>query len=220
MYFIAAKNADGKYYIEEIQNDWHQSIDCFEPIDAINGELLVYDDKGAKYHVGPNKKLKKKTLFGKIKIVQVGHWDFKLDEPFLISLNENNSDELRSLLVAYAFNKKIDLPRKDTDLEDLVAQIILETIRAKMPKPIREAHTHCINNKAEVMQSNLCGCFYCLETFTPDKVQEWVSGKRNAICPFCEMDTVLGDKSGFPITESFLRRMNQQWFQGDTINFS
>lgn len=37
MYFIAAKDPDDKYYIEQIENDWHDAVDGFEPIDIING---------------------------------------------------------------------------------------------------------------------------------------------------------------------------------------
>jgi hypothetical protein len=91
----------------------------------------------------------------------------------------------------------------------------LTEVLSAMPVRIREAHAHCINNKDEITNSTLCGCFYCTQTFTPNEIEEWVSGGRNAICPYCGMDAVLGDKSGYPINNQFLTEMNLYWFQGD-----
>ena len=59
MYFIAAKDTDNKYYIEQIENDWHDAVDGFEPIDAISGEILIYDHTGHKFTVGPEKEFKR-----------------------------------------------------------------------------------------------------------------------------------------------------------------
>jgi hypothetical protein len=33
-----------------------------------------------------------------------------------------------------------------------------------------------------------------------------------ALCPYCYTDSVLGDASGYPITEEFLKEMNKRWF--------
>ncbi len=33
-----------------------------------------------------------------------------------------------------------------------------------------------------------------------------------ALCPYCGIDSVLGDNEGFPITQEFLRTMNNEWF--------
>ena len=35
---------------------------------------------------------------------------------------------------------------------------------------------------------------------------------QTAICPFCGIDSVIGDRSGVPITKEFLSGMNQVWF--------
>jgi acetone carboxylase gamma subunit len=37
-----------------------------------------------------------------------------------------------------------------------------------------------------------------------------------ALCPYCGIDSVIGDKSGFPITKEFLEKMYQHWFGTST----
>jgi len=54
-----------------------------------------------------------------------------------------------------------------------------------------------------------------LETYPPSAVIEWIedSDGRTAICPRCGIDSVLGDASGFPVTDAaFLSAMNERWF--------
>jgi hypothetical protein len=38
-----------------------------------------------------------------------------------------------------------------------------------------------------------------------------------ALCPYCGSDSVLGDKSGFPVDADFLVRMSEAWFQKTII---
>jgi hypothetical protein len=60
--------------------------------------------------------------------------------------------------------------------------------------------------------------------FSPEKIADWVdfpeSAARDneldlgttALCPYCGIDSVIGDTSGFLITREFLKQMNQHWF--------
>ena len=76
-----------------------------------------------------------------------------------------------------------------------------------------EAHDHSYNNKGEIKNSNSCGCFYCCRFFAPRKITDWADkGGRTALCPYCGIDSVLGDACGFALTDSFLRKMNLVWF--------
>ena len=75
------------------------------------------------------------------------------------------------------------------------------------------AHSHSANNKAEVLGSQLCGCFYCLRTFLPDEIVAWWGESDDAaVCPYCGIDAVIGDRSKLPVTREFLRQMRQYWF--------
>lgn len=80
-----------------------------------------------------------------------------------------------------------------------------------------KAHEHSSQHRAEISASINCGCFYCLKIYSSKKIEIWVdedsSGvSQTAICPFCGIDAVIGDKSGYPISEKFLETMNKHWF--------
>jgi hypothetical protein len=85
-------------------------------------------------------------------------------------------------------------------------------VRAKWPAQIREAAEHCSHHRDEILSSTMCGCFYCLQTFKPSEIKEWLVNGTCAVCPSCEIDAVLGDKSGYPITHEFLSEMHSYWF--------
>lgn len=77
------------------------------------------------------------------------------------------------------------------------------------------AHAHSFMNRNEIMQSQKCGCFHCLNYFSHYLISEWIddlTDESTALCPYCFTDSVIGDKSGFPITEEFLKKMRDYWF--------
>ncbi|RZJ77269.1 MAG: hypothetical protein EOO47_17300 [Flavobacterium sp.] len=76
------------------------------------------------------------------------------------------------------------------------------------------AHQSSFSHKAEIMTADLCGCFYCEQTFSPNEIEEWVVENigETAICPKCGVDAVLS--STLPITDQlFLEKMNKYWFK-------
>jgi hypothetical protein len=86
------------------------------------------------------------------------------------------------------------------------------------------AHSSSSNHRKEIEASALCGCFYCLETFGPSEISEWVdwpvdtreelelSAGTTALCPRCGIDSVIGSLSGYPINAEFLSAMRRHWF--------
>lgn len=80
-------------------------------------------------------------------------------------------------------------------------------------KELKAAHCHCTNNYKELQKSKICGCFYCEKIFNPNEITEWIPDSNlTARCPYCDIDSVIGDASGYPITKSFLRAMHKEWF--------
>ena len=80
------------------------------------------------------------------------------------------------------------------------------------------AHNYSSNHKPELERDSLCGCFYCGKIFSPSKIHQWIIAETpidyrgTAICPYCGIDSVIGESSGYPITRPFLKRMSQKWF--------
>jgi len=81
---------------------------------------------------------------------------------------------------------------------------------------LKAAHKHSIFHKKEIMESELCGCFNCLRTFTTDEIFYWVDEENpkgsTAMCPYCNIDAVIGSKSDFPVDDpDFLEEMQRHW---------
>ena len=87
----------------------------------------------------------------------------------------------------------------------------------KLQKDVSDAYSHSSNHRDEIKNSLTCGCFYCTSTFSPKAIEEWIDEDdegigQTALCPECGIDSVIGDKSGYPITKDFLSEMKRHWF--------
>ena len=77
---------------------------------------------------------------------------------------------------------------------------------------VKEAHRHSIRHRDELRDSEVCGCFYCLEIFDYKNIEDWTDDGDTALCPSCGIDSVIGAASGYPIDSEFLSAMKKQWF--------
>ena len=84
--------------------------------------------------------------------------------------------------------------------------------------PIVVAHKHSSNHRKEILSSEVCGCFYCLEIYPPSEIQDWVDDNQCALCAKCGIDSVISSASNYQINKEFLNAMNEYWFQR-TVSF-
>lgn len=77
---------------------------------------------------------------------------------------------------------------------------------------LKFAHKRSRNNRPSLTDNETCGCFFCLATFTANDIWEWWDKGMTAVCPHCEMDSVLPDSKEYPLTEEFLKKMQMYWF--------
>ncbi len=71
-----------------------------------------------------------------------------------------------------------------------------------------DAHKYSSNHMRQLKKDKVCGCFYCLKVFSPNDIKMWIRGESGdklgtAICPYCGIDSVIGESSGYPITKGF-----------------
>jgi hypothetical protein len=84
-------------------------------------------------------------------------------------------------------------------------------------KYLKEAHSHSSYNE-EILSSDFCACFYCLEKFIPELIEEvndinGIEDPYYVACPYCGFDSVIGSNSGFPIDEpGFMTAMKEYFF--------
>lgn len=78
-------------------------------------------------------------------------------------------------------------------------------------------HHLSTQHRTAIEASKVCGCFYCLRTFPPTDIREWIDLGRTALCPHCKIDAVLPDAYGFTPSEDLLAAMHERWFTEEKI---
>jgi hypothetical protein len=103
-------------------------------------------------------------------------------------------------------------PRAQTPFEKIAGG--LEEVRALLAKlkslkpELKKLHKGSIYNLPLIETAHRCGCFYCLQTFTPSEITKWADKGQTALCPKCGIDSVLPS-----VTDpSILAVMNLYWF--------
>ena len=77
-----------------------------------------------------------------------------------------------------------------------------------------DARRFSSNHREQLLNDKVCGCFYCEHIFSPNEIKDWIDDDPGgtAVCPYCGIDAVIGESSGYPITKEFLSKMNKYWF--------
>lgn len=77
-------------------------------------------------------------------------------------------------------------------------------------------HRSTFRNEKQISASVKCGCFHCGKLFKPEDVINWCDndgrGDCTALCPYCDIDSVIGDACGVEISDDLLYVMNLQFF--------
>lgn len=141
--------------------------------------------------------------------------------PIDMVIREDESGPQEVILTLKLFGKRYD-GGGETPME------ALENLSKKLPEDIQvieladkwsnnmvdyiEAHKHCGNHRDKLKNDKICGCFYCLSIFSPEEIHQWIDNQQTALCPYCSIDSVIGESSGYPITKEFLEKMRKHWF--------
>jgi hypothetical protein len=111
------------------------------------------------------------------------------------------------------------MPRRRSQRKADRRLLVEQRRRAGLPPSVRAAHDHCSDHRGEVLGSDRCGCFYCGSIFQPSEIKDWIdpaddelASGNTALCPRCGIDSVIGDRSGYPITAEFMTTMHDHWF--------
>ncbi len=95
-------------------------------------------------------------------------------------------------------------------------------VNRKVRDEVFDAHKHSFKNMEEILSSEICGCFGCLAVMKPVEINWFAEEAKEgdgktlstAFCPHCNIDTVIGSSSGYPISREFLKEMNNYWCGG------
>ena len=73
--------------------------------------------------------------------------------------------------------------------------------------------TVTFKNRHLVEQSKNAGCMYCGKIYSISEIKTYTDNQKTCLCPHCNVDAVIGDNSGYEITEKSLQAANNYWFQ-------
>ncbi len=81
-------------------------------------------------------------------------------------------------------------------------------------KELQQLNEFSVSNMAQLEAEQQCGCFYCLQIFSSCEIESFIEDDEGdtAVCPFCEMDSVIGESSGYKITPQLLSELHNFWF--------
>ena len=124
---------------------------------------------------------------------------------FIYIRSEDNLDELIKILPKGYSGFDIVIKLVDS-LDILHISRFFEDEEAKRIHSFSDKHRHSVE------KSESCRCFYCLQTFEPKDIKEWIDKKTTALCPKCGIDSVLCSED-VEFSEDLFYRMNMYWFR-------
>lgn len=83
---------------------------------------------------------------------------------------------------------------------------------------LKDAHLHTFGNRSEIDRSKTCYCLSCQTIFKPEEVTDYADGGETVICPYCDVDAVLGDGCGFKLADDLLDSLHNKYFNYDDID--
>mgnify|MGYP003341055806 FL=1 len=78
---------------------------------------------------------------------------------------------------------------------------------------IAQLATVTMKNRGIIESSTKAGCMYCGKIYEAKEIKNYTDGQKTCLCPHCNVDAVIGDQSGYELTEQSLAYANQYWFK-------
>ena len=63
-----------------------------------------------------------------------------------------------------------------------------------------------IKNRQLVSFGTKAGCFHCLKIFESKEINTYTDNNQTALCPYCQVDSVVADNCGFELNEEILKK--------------
>jgi len=125
----------------------------------------------------------------------------------VIHITEKQYRIIFSQLVGFRYLWETLRKKVGADKEQNQVAITLEGIA-----DYEKAYMFSYNHREKLLADERCGCFRCVNIFNPSEIKEWDrDSPTTAICPYCGNIAVIGESSGFPITEEFLLNMHDHF---------
>lgn len=79
---------------------------------------------------------------------------------------------------------------------------------------LQKINEFSVNNMEFLEEEQKCGCFFCGKIFNSSEITGCIEDEDGdtAVCPFCKIDSVIGESCGCEITPELLKEMKDYWF--------
>lgn len=71
-------------------------------------------------------------------------------------------------------------------------------------------------SKKVIKNSKKCGCYYCLSVFKKEEITEYIDKGETALCPKCNIDSVIGNNKTIVKFNEFLQKLHVHYFCWNT----
>jgi len=78
--------------------------------------------------------------------------------------------------------------------EEIIDHTISSPTTSSIGLPLSLKKIKPFKNYKQIFESEICGCFFCIRIYSKNEIVEWVDDGQTALCPYCEIDSVIGDK--------------------------
>lgn len=69
-----------------------------------------------------------------------------------------------------------------------------------------------MRNKSALAFVNECACYHCVKIFSTREIKEWTDEDNTAICPYCQVDSVLPVQTLDDKDLQVLSKIHKYWF--------
>ena len=77
---------------------------------------------------------------------------------------------------------------------------------------MRKLHVYSSHNRELILKSNKCYCFYCKSILSSNEIIKYIDNNETALCPKCDIDSIIPDAIDDTIDQKVIDDMNQYWF--------
>jgi len=68
-----------------------------------------------------------------------------------------------------------------------------------------------MRNRKQVETNKNVGCYHCLKIFPATDIKEYTDNETTALCPHCQVDSIIPEKAVQNLNEATLKDMRDCW---------
>ena len=87
-----------------------------------------------------------------------------------------------------------------------------QTYSHEKESQMERLHTYSTHNRELIEASDRCYCFYCKSVMDSRDVKDYIDNGQTALCPKCDIDSIIPDGIEEDVNEEIIDEMNQYWF--------